>query len=296
MAKTTENPSELEKQSAETSLHATKAIVDEPPLEEHTISIDHMDVDPATTKPPSPIKPTKANANDVIITGLGYTTPDNPTVLSKHSAKEEIFSADKGKWSVNLESYAQYSAQEIHSGYMNPLHTSRDFEAGLVNLMKERFEAELNVKDSQVDDLQENIKSQQSETSKAKVELTTALAEMEKLKKDFKADRTSWESDKAALLKRSEEAETALKPVAEELSGLKHQINTMTDVVFGSKIAHLGADMHMKLKAAYTLIEQLYTDTQRAISATSHKKQPPTLIKDTLEKLSMLPQQVEDLK
>jgi chromosome segregation ATPase len=98
------------------------------------------------------------------------------------------------------------------------------------------LQAELNAKESQVADLQENIKSQQSETSKAKSELTTALEEMEKLKKDFKADRTSWESDKAALLKRAEETEAALKPVAEELSGLKHQINTMTAAVFGNII------------------------------------------------------------
>ena len=41
---------------------------------------------------------------------------------------------------MNLESYAQYNTQEIHSGYLNRLHTSRDFEADLVNLMKERFE------------------------------------------------------------------------------------------------------------------------------------------------------------
>ena len=64
----------------------------------------------------------------------------------------------------------------------------------------------------------------------------------------------------------------------------------------GSKILNLGSDMHKKLKATYTLIEQLYTGTQRAISTTAHKKQPPTLIKDTLEKLSVLPQQVEELK
>ena len=50
------------------------------------------------------------------------------------------------------------------------------------------LQAKLNVKESQVADLQENIKSQQLETSKAKTELTTALAEMEKLKKNFKAD------------------------------------------------------------------------------------------------------------
>lgn len=45
-----------------------------------------------------------------------------------------------GKWKVDLEGYSQFSAQEIHSGYLNRLHTSRDFEASLVNLMKERFE------------------------------------------------------------------------------------------------------------------------------------------------------------
>ena len=95
------------------------------------------------------------------------------------------------------------------------------------------LEAELNVKDSQVTDLQENIKSQQSETSKAKTELTTALAEMEKLKKNFKADLADWEIEKTALLKRAEEAEATLKPVVEELSGLKPQINTMTAAIFG---------------------------------------------------------------
>ena len=99
-----------------------------------------MDVEPATTKPPSPIKPTEEKAHDVVITWLGYTAPGNPTALSKHSAKEECAAIDKGKWKVDMESYAQLSAQEIHSGYLNRLHTSRDFEASLVNLMKERFE------------------------------------------------------------------------------------------------------------------------------------------------------------
>ena len=65
-----------------------------------------MDVEPATTKPPSPIKPTKEKADDVVITGLGCMAPGIPTVLSKHSAKDEISIADKGKWSVNLVSYA----------------------------------------------------------------------------------------------------------------------------------------------------------------------------------------------
>ena len=42
------------------------------------------------------------------------------------------------------------------------------------------FQDDLSKKESQLADLQENIKSQQAETSKAKDELTSALAAMEK--------------------------------------------------------------------------------------------------------------------
>src|SRR3954469_14973693 len=64
----------------------------------------------------------------------------------------------------------------------------------------------------------------------------------------------------------------------------------------GTRITHLGSDMQKKLKAAYTLIEQLYTGAQRIICTASHNKPSPTLIKGTLERLSMLPVQFEELK
>ena len=89
------------------------------------------------------------------------------------------------------------------------------------------------MKESQVTDLRQNIQTQQSETSKAKSKLKTALENIEKLKKDFSADRTVWDIEKATLLKRAEDAEAALKPVTDELSGLKHQINSMTAAIFG---------------------------------------------------------------
>ena len=54
--------------------------------------------------------------------------------------------------------------------------------------------------------------------------------------------------------------------------------------------------MQMKLKEAYTLIEQLYTGPQRVICAASCNKPAPTLIKDTLARLSMTPAQIEELK
>ena len=54
--------------------------------------------------------------------------------------------------------------------------------------------------------------------------------------------------------------------------------------------------MRMKLKAAYTLIEKLYIGAQRVICAASYNKPAPTLIKDTLARLSMTPAQIEELK
>ena len=75
-----------------------------------------------------------------MITGFGHTTPGNHVALSKHSAKEEFSAMDKGKWNADLWSYAHLTAQDIHSGFLNRLYTSRDYEAGLVNLMKERYE------------------------------------------------------------------------------------------------------------------------------------------------------------
>ena len=50
---------------------------------------------------------------------------------------------------------------------------------------------EKNIKESQIANLQENIKSQQEETSKAKEELKGALTAMEKLKDGFKTERTN---------------------------------------------------------------------------------------------------------
>src|SRR3954462_821186 len=64
----------------------------------------------------------------------------------------------------------------------------------------------------------------------------------------------------------------------------------------GTRIGHLGSDVRMKLKAAYTLIEQLYTGAQRIITTASHNNPAPSLIQDTLKRLSMLPARIDELK
>ena len=108
-----------------------------------------------------------------------------------------------------------------------------DFDRNINSFSIWFLQTDINTKESQIADLQENIKSQQAETSKDKDELKTALVAMEQLKEGFKTERANWETEKNALLKRAEDAESALKPVAEELTGLKRQVNAMTSAVFG---------------------------------------------------------------
>ena len=61
---------------------------------------------------------------------------------------------------------------------------------------------------------------------------------MEQLKDNFKSERAGWDAEKATLLKRAEDAEAALNPVVEQLTGLKWQINAMTTAVFDKYPLH----------------------------------------------------------
>ena len=96
--------------------------------------------DPPTPKPPSPVKHSdKPSADDhieeVIITGTAYQPPGVSTALAKHSTKEESNSSDKDKPKLDLENDSKLNAGELYSGYLSRLHTSRDLEANLVNMM-----------------------------------------------------------------------------------------------------------------------------------------------------------------
>ena len=59
------------------------------------------------------------------------------------------------------------------------------------------------------------------------------MAAMEQLKEGFQTERANRETEKNALLKSATDVESALKSVAEELTGLKCQVNAMTSAVFG---------------------------------------------------------------
>ena len=87
-----------------------------------------------TEIPSSSAQNPEGQGDDVIITGAGHSSPGHPVILAQHSAKEEQIAGD------NLSNYAHLNADELHSGFLNRLHSNRDYEAGLVNLMKERYE------------------------------------------------------------------------------------------------------------------------------------------------------------
>ena len=52
----------------------------------------------------------------------------------------------------------------------------------------------------------------------------------------------------------------------------------------------------MKLKAVYTLVEQLYTRAQRELAPISPSNQAPTLLVNVLRKLSILPERFSEMK
>jgi len=95
------------------------------------------------------------------------------------------------------------------------------------------MQAEVRIKEDRITDLQETLKTQQAETDKAREEITSALSITEQLKEGFKKERTDWATEKAALIKRAENAEAALKPVVDELTVVKRQVHSMTAAIFG---------------------------------------------------------------
>jgi hypothetical protein len=64
----------------------------------------------------------------------------------------------------------------------------------------------------------------------------------------------------------------------------------------GPRSSNFNQDMLVKLKAVYTLVEQLYTGAQRTLATISPTSQAPTLLSDVLKRLSVLPARIDEIK
>ena len=86
---------------------------------------------------------------------------------------------------------------------------------------------------SELTDAKTRLENQESETRKADSKFQFSVAEMEKLKTNFDADRNNWAEEKTALTQRAEKAEAALQEMTTEPTGLKHRVSQMVSAIFG---------------------------------------------------------------
>ena len=87
--------------------------------------------------------------------------------------------------------------------------------------------------ESEISDLKNRLKTQESETQKANSKFEFSVSAQEKLKKRFEAERKAWADERVALLSRAEQAEATLTKRTSELSGLKRHISQMVSAIFG---------------------------------------------------------------
>ena len=71
---------------------------------------------------------------------------------------------------------------------------------------------------------------------------------------------------------------------------------TLLKIYTGSRSKNLSQDPLIKLKAVYTLVQQLYIGTQRALAAISPVNQGSNCLSDVLKKLSILPVRFQEVK
>ena len=142
MTKPTEAPEVAEPEQQvpvpETSDKQPKDIVTDTPPEIPDLRVDDTTINPSNTAPSSSPKPSETHNDDVLITGTGFVEPGNPIALAKHTAKQEVIERHKLKFDISH--YSHLSSNEILSGYLSQVHTSRDLEIDMVKQMHQKYE------------------------------------------------------------------------------------------------------------------------------------------------------------
>ncbi|KAI4987051.1 hypothetical protein ZWY2020_019851 [Hordeum vulgare] len=186
-----------------------------------------------TTRRSNPPSPLKATDNpDVVVTGVGYSTP--PTiVLSKHTSKATRLSPDDDAEPLKLPQYEKLEFDQLCSSFAS--HLERDFELNksLLRLMRTKHEESMAQTESTVAYLKKNLAEQQDAHSELETKFRLLQADLEKMKADQKKFEKKAKADQAAILKRAEQAEEKLEAAQQELTGLKKHVSNMTVAMFG---------------------------------------------------------------
>ena len=94
-----------------------------------------------SANPEIPSSAQPADDPDVVITRTEFVEPGRPTVLARHSAKEELLERRRAK--LDITNYANLSIGEIISGYVNQVHSSWDLEIDMVKQIQQKSEVPL---------------------------------------------------------------------------------------------------------------------------------------------------------
>ena len=98
--------------------------------------------------------------------------------------------------------------------------------------------------ESEISELKNGPKTQETETRKANAKFEFSVAAQEKLKKKFETERKTWAEEKTALVSRAEQAEAALTERTAELSGLKRHVSQMVAAIFGKSFRRPSTSLH----------------------------------------------------
>ena len=99
-------------------------------------SADNTTVNPSATGPSSSANPPSPSAQDVLITGSCFIEPGNPTMLARHTVKQEALERQKVRFDISH--YGHLNANDILFGYLSHVHSSRDSEIEMVKLSPRR--------------------------------------------------------------------------------------------------------------------------------------------------------------
>ena len=97
--------------------------------------------------------------------------------------------------------------------------------------------------ESEISELKNRLKTQETETRKANAKFEFSVATQEKLKKKFETERKTWAEEKTALISRAEKAEAALTEKTAELSGLNRHVSQMVAAIFGKSFCRLSTSL-----------------------------------------------------
>ncbi|XBI16278.1 hypothetical protein VPH35_058567 [Triticum aestivum] len=236
--------------------------VDEPDLPEPEAAAQEP---PAASAPEAAAPTTKATTEASINPEASSSAPpaDDPdVVITRTEFVEPGRPTVLAKCSAKGELLQPHRVNLDLSDYANL--SIGELVSGYISQVHKSRDAEAAGKKLEADlaDLKNRLKMQEMETRKANAKFVSSIAAQEKLKTEFDAERKAWAEEKA----------------------------------IGPRNANLNQSVGTKLKAVYTLVEQLYTGSQRALAVVALSNEVPTHLAEVLRRLAVLPQRIQELR